>query len=160
MKKSDNLQKLLEDAQFIAKNADLVTAEVAICKLNWELTRHDYQIMPQGDWWNIWLFLAGRGAGKTRTAAENLWRLAWEQPKTRWLVSAPTFADVKDVCFMGESGLLNVMPRSIIEKHNIGDNEITLVNGSIIKGIPASEPDRFRGPQFSGGWLDELAAWD
>jgi len=160
LKKSDNLQKLLEDAQFIAKNADLVTAEVAICKLNWELTRHDYQIMPQGDWWNIWLFLAGRGAGKTRTAAENLWRLAWEQPKTRWLVSAPTFADVKDVCFMGESGLLNVMPRSIIEKHNIGDNEITLVNGSIIKGIPASEPDRFRGPQFSGGWLDELAAWD
>jgi len=116
--------------------------------------------MPEGDWWNIWLFLAGRGSGKTRTAGECLWRLAWENPKTRWLVSAPTYSDVKDVCFMGESGLLNIMPRQIIEKHTVSDNELTLTNGSIIKGIPASEPDRFRGPQFHGGWLDELAAWD
>jgi predicted phage terminase large subunit-like protein len=61
---------------------------------------------------------------------------------------------------MGESGLLNIMPRKSIEKHTVSDNEITLTNGSIIKGIPASEPDRFRGPQFHGGWLDELAAWD
>lgn len=160
MKKSDNLSNLLEEAKKLAEEVDVVTAEVELTKINWYLTRHDYQIMPEGNWWNIWLFLAGRGAGKTRTASENIWRLAWEQPKTRWLVSAPTFADVKDVCFMGESGLINVMPRSIIAKHNIGDNEITLTNDSIIKGIPASEPDRFRGPQFHGGWLDELAAWD
>jgi hypothetical protein len=32
------------------------------------------QLPPEGDW-NIWLYMAGRGAGKTRTAAE--W-LAWE----------------------------------------------------------------------------------
>ena len=146
-------------AQIIPK-LDKVSAEVLIKKSKWELTRHAYQKMPDGDWWNIWLFLAGRGAGKTRTAGECLWRLAWENPKTRWLVSAPTYSDVKDVCFMGESGLLNIMPRQIIEKHTVSDNEITLTNGSIIKGIPASEPDRFRGPQFHGGWLDELAAWD
>jgi predicted phage terminase large subunit-like protein len=146
-------------AQIIPK-LDKVSAEVLIKKSKWELTRHAYQKMPEGDWWNIWLFLAGRGAGKTRTAGECLWRLAWENPKTRWLVSAPTYSDVKDVCFMGESGLLNIMPRQIIEKHTVSDNEITLTNGSIIKGIPASEPDRFRGPQFHGGWLDELAAWD
>lgn len=146
-------------AQIIPK-LDKVSAEVLIKKSKWELTRHAYQKMPEGDWWNIWLFLAGRGAGKTRTAGECLWRLAWEHPKTRWLVSAPTYSDVKDVCFMGESGLLNIMPRQIIEKHTVSDNEITLTNGSIIKGIPASEPDRFRGPQFHGGWLDELAAWD
>lgn len=52
------------------------------------------------------------------------------------------------------------MPRSIVEKHVISDNEIRLINGSLIKGIPASEPERFRGPQFHGGWLDELAAWE
>ena len=27
---------------------------------------HKHQIEPPGDWWNIWLMLAGRGAGKTR----------------------------------------------------------------------------------------------
>jgi predicted phage terminase large subunit-like protein len=51
------------------------------------------------------------------------------------------------------------MPRSIIARHVVSDNEIHLTNGSLIKGIAASEPERFRGPQFHGGWLDELAAW-
>jgi len=35
-----------------------------------------------------------------------------------------------------------------------------LINGSIIGGIPASEPSRYRGPQWTGAWCDELAAWD
>jgi predicted phage terminase large subunit-like protein len=52
------------------------------------------------------------------------------------------------------------MPTQIIETYIKSLHELKLKNGSIIKGIPASEPDRFRGPQFHGGWLDELAAWD
>jgi predicted phage terminase large subunit-like protein len=151
----DTVNKLTE----LAKQADPVQAEVALRYAKWLITRHKYQKMPDGDWWTIWLFLAGRGSGKTRTAAENLWKLAWDNPNTRWLVSAPTYSDVKDVCFLGESGLVNVMPRSIIARHVVSDNEIHLTNGSLIKGIAASEPERFRGPQFHGGWLDELAAW-
>ena len=38
--------------------------------LNEQALKH--QIEPAGDWWNIWLMLAGRGAGKTRAAAETL----------------------------------------------------------------------------------------
>ena len=143
-----------------AKKSDPIKGAVVMKKLGWLLTQHEYQKLPEDDWWSIWLFLAGRGAGKTRTAAEATWQFAWDNPKSRCLVSAPTYGDVKDVCFMGESGLLNVMPRAIIENHRISDNEIVLINGSIIKGIPASEPDRFRGPQFHFGWLDELAAWE
>ena len=154
------VQDIVEELGEAAKKANPIQAQVAYKKAKWLLSRHDYQKLPEGDWWNIWLFLAGRGAGKTRTAAENLWQMAWNQPKTRWLVSAPTYADVKDVCFLGESGLINVMPREIVLKHTISDNEIHLINGSIIKGIAASEPERFRGPQFHGGWLDELAAWE
>lgn len=155
-----NKQQIAENVTELAKKADPITANVAIKKAKWMITRHDYQKIPDGDWWNIWLFLAGRGSGKTRTAAESLWQMAWDNPNTRWLVSAPTYSDVKDVCFMGESGLINCMPKLIIAKHTVSDNEIHLINGSIIKGIPASEPERFRGPQFHGGWLDELAAWD
>jgi predicted phage terminase large subunit-like protein len=55
-----------------------------------------------------------------------------------------------------------VIPHEIIApngyKSSLG--ELNLINGSLIKGIPASEPGRFRGPQFHHGWLDELAAWD
>ena len=65
-----------------------------------------------------------------------------------------------DVCFEGDSGLLNVIPSVLIESYTKSLHEIKLKNGSIIKGIPASEPERFRGPQFHRGWLDELAAWD
>jgi phage terminase large subunit-like protein len=69
-----------------------------------------HQVTPKGKWWTIWLLLAGRGAGKTRCAAEWLWWEAWTKPETRWLVSAPTSGDVRDVCFEGDSGLIKVIP--------------------------------------------------
>ena len=129
-------------------------------KMKWLQSAHDHQIEPHGDWWNIWLMLAGRGAGKTRAAAETLSQWAWMNPNTRWLVSAPTSGDVRGTCFEGESGLLSVIPQEFIADYNKALHEIKLVNGSFIKGIPASEPERFRGGQWHGAWLDELAAWD
>ena len=125
---------------------------------SWFAKRLPHQIPPGGDW-TIWLLLAGRGAGKTRTAAEVLGSWACLQPGTRWLVSAPTYGDLLGVCFEGESGLLNSIPREQMDAFNKSDVEIKLKNGSLIKGITAEKPERFRGPQFHGGWLDELAAW-
>lgn len=124
----------------------------------WMMAAHPYQLEPKGDW-TVWLFLAGRGAGKTRTAAETLRDWAWGAPGTRWLVSAPTYGDLDRVCFNGESGLLAVIPEVMIESFNQTDLTLTLVNGSTIEGISAEKPERFRGPQFHGGWTDELAAW-
>ena len=121
-------------------------------RAKWLTEAHNHQILPHGDWWSIWLLLAGRGAGKTRTAAEQIWWWAWEHPGTRWLVSAPTSADVRATCFEGDSGLLAVIPKILIADYNKQMHELKLVNGSLIKGIPASEPERFRGPQFHGGW--------
>lgn len=110
--------------------------------------------------------LAGRGAGKTRASAEKLGQWAWFNPGTRWLVSAPTIADLRATCIEGESGLLSVIPHELIQPNkggglwNSSEKEIWLKNGSLIKGISAEEPERFRGPQFHGGWLDELCAWN
>ena len=129
-------------------------------RMSWLATQHTHQILPPGDWWSIWLMLAGRGAGKTRTAAEQIAWWAYEEPGTRWLVAAPTSADVRGTCFEGDSGLMTVIPKSLIADYNKTAHELRLTNGSLIKGIPASEPERFRGPQFHGGWCDELAAWE
>lgn len=129
-------------------------------RAKWIMDAHKHQLEPAGDWWSIWLMCAGRGAGKTRAAAENLGWWAWQNPGTRWLVSAPTSADLRGTCFEGDSGLLSVIPATLVTKYNSSLHELTLTNGSLIKGIPASEPERFRGPQFHGGWLDELAAWE
>jgi phage terminase large subunit-like protein len=117
------------------------------------------QLPPDGDW-NIWLYLAGRGAGKTRTAAE--W-LAWEaisKPDTRWAIVAPTFSDARDTCAEGESGIINILHRyQALKMYNRSMGEIGLINGSQIKLFSADEPDRFRGPQHHGAWCDELAAY-
>ena len=135
-----------------------VERAVADWQMSWIAKRLDHQVPPVGDW-TIWLLLAGRGAGKTRTAAEVLGQWAITRPATRWLVSAPTYGDLIGVCFEGESGLVNCIPPELIETYNRSDVEIRMVNGSTIKGITAEKPERFRGPQFHGGWLDELAAW-
>ena len=129
-------------------------------RLRWLQTAHAHQVLPSGDWWSVWLMLAGRGAGKTRTAAEQIGWWAWENPGTRWLVAAPTSSDVRSTCFEGDSGLMAVIPAPLIADYNKALHELRLTNGSLIKGIPASEPERFRGPQFHGAWCDELAAWD
>jgi predicted phage terminase large subunit-like protein len=55
---------------------------------------------------------------------------------------------------------MSVIPQALISEYNKALHEIRLINGSLIKGIPASEPERFRGPQFHFAWADELAAWE
>ncbi len=127
-------------------------------RFTWLAHARDKQKPPQDDDWTIWFLRGGRGSGKTRVGAEETWFGAATTPGTRWLVCAPTAADIRDTCFEGESGLRAVIPPQLIRDYNRSLSEIILKNGSLIKGIPASEPDRLRGPQWHGVWLDELAA--
>ena len=114
---------------------------------------------PQGNWSN-WLYIAGRGAGKTRTAAEWLALQAIRADKTRWAVVAPTFADARDTCLEGESGLIAVLNRyDELDQYNRSQGALTLKNGSRIKIFSGEEPERLRGPQHHGAWVDELAAF-
>jgi len=149
----DDILDLLKDPETRRKFELLSPEDQAAFawRANWLSAAHKHQILPPGDW-SIWLMLAGRGAGKTRTAAEQIGWWAWTYPKTRWLVAAPTSSDVRATCFEGDSGLLSVIPQILVADYNKALHELKLTNGSLIKGIPASEPERFRGPQFNGGW--------
>ena len=135
---------------------DLVTLN---WRLNWLATARPKQLTPSGDWWTTWLILAGRGFGKTRTGAEDIAWYASTNPKVRCGVIAPTSSDIRGVCFEGESGLIAILPPSLISSYNRSISEITLINGSSIRGFSAEEPSRLRGPQFHRVWCDELAAW-
>ncbi len=118
------------------------------------------QIPTDNEDWNTWLFLAGRGAGKTRTAAEWLAWKAISNEGTRWAIVAPTHADARDTCVEGESGILNILKEyGVLKDYNRSISEIFLTNRSRIKLFSGEEPDRLRGPQFHGGWFDELAAF-
>lgn len=156
------VDSLIDDQTLVEQFSRLPAVDRAAFnwQLGWLQKAHRHQIEPPGDWWNIWLLMAGRGAGKTRAAAETLAAWAWEEPETRWLVSAPTSGDIRGTCFEGDSGLLSVIPKELIADYNKSLHELKLTNGSFIKGIPASEPERFRGGQWHGAWLDELAAWE
>lgn len=107
----------------------------------------------------MWLILAGRGWGKTRTGAEDQAHYAVTHPKSRLAVVAPTYADARDTCVEGESGILRVIPPPLIRDWNRSLGELILVNGSRFKLFSADEPDRLRGPQHHRAWGDELAAW-
>ena len=124
----------------------------------WFPRGRDAQRRPEGDW-NVWLILTGRGWGKTRTGSEDLVEAAQRDPGD-YAVVAPTYADVRDVCVEGPSGILAVLKRRCIaHTWNRSLGEITLANGGRIKAGSADEPDRWRGWNFRGGWCDELGAW-
>ena len=131
-----------------------------IAHASWVESAHKYQIPPplQIDY-TVWMMLAGRGAGKTRSAAEALWWWCWITPNSRGLVLAPTSNDLKFTCIEGVSGLLSVIPKELIVDYNKQDHQIKLSNGSIIRGISADSYERLRGPQFHFAWCDELAAF-
>ncbi len=124
----------------------------------WLSTARYNQLTPQGQW-RIWLLLAGRGFGKTRTCAEDLKSYAWRNEGSRIGVFAASFADGRDICFEGESGLVSIIPPSCIEVWNRSIGELKLINGSIMRLFSAEEPDRVRGHQFHRAWADELASY-
>ena len=137
---------------------ELEDLELIAWKLNWKSQARDKQLTPPGDWLT-WLILAGRGFGKTRTGAEDIGQYAASNPNVRCGVIAPTSGDIRGVCFEGDSGLIGVIPERLVANYNRSISEITLKNGSSIRGFSAEEPSRLRGPQFHRVWCDELAAW-
>ena len=118
------------------------------------------QVPSEDNSWQTWLYLAGRGAGKTRMAAEWLAYQASSYPKTRWAIVAPTYADARDTCAEGNSGIVQILREyGTLKDYNRSIGEIFLTNGSRIKLFSGEEPERLRGPQHHGGWFDELAAF-
>jgi len=134
--------------------------DAAIWQVKWHLQALAHQREPEDGEYDTFLMLAGRGSGKTHTASHWIGIRAWKYDQTRWLVTAPTSNDIRATCFEGDSGLLNIIPQSLIRDYNKSLFEITLTNGSLIQGIPASEPERYRGKQFHGAWFDELCAFE
>ena len=116
------------------------------------------QLPPDGDW-RIWLILSGRGFGKTWTGSRWLLEQCRLHPGTDWFIAAPTFADVKKICIEGPSGLWKALERDELVSYNKTELTIKLKNGCTIFGLSADQPDRARGYNFSGGWLDEFSSW-
>ena len=156
---SKKKEKLLDAFSKANKHWPKEALDLALWRIRWEQTALPHQKEPEDSYDTLFL-CAGRGAGKTHMAANWVGLRAALNGNTRWLVAAPTSSDIRATCFEGDSGLLNIIPASLIKDYNKSLFEIHLKNGSMIRGIPASEPERYRGTQWHGAWMDELASWD
>lgn len=123
----------------------------AVSRAKWLATARPAQLPPVTPW-RIWLILAGRGFGKTRTGAEDAAWYGLSNPDHQIAVIAPTYNDVRGTCFEGVSGLLSCVPDACIADYNKTRLELRLTNGALFRGFSADTPDRLRGPQFHRAW--------
>lgn len=125
---------------------------------DWEVIARRNQIAPAGNW-RVWLILAGRGWGKTRTGGEWVRSQIESGRCKRMILAARTADDARDVMVEGESGLLAICPNAARPRWIPSNRKLEWPNGAIAMVYSADEPDLFRGKQCDGAWADELAAW-
>lgn len=117
------------------------------------------QLLPPGDWL-VWLLLAGRGFGKTRTGAETVALWLINHAGCRVALVAATFDDGRDTMVEGESGLESVLRRyGVAYTWNRSLGQLVLGNGSRADLYSGEKPRQLRGPQHHYAWCDELAWW-
>lgn len=124
----------------------------------WSLIARPEQLPPAGDW-QVWLILAGRGWGKTRSGAEFICSEVRAGRAGRVALVGRTSADVRDVMIDGESGIMAISPASFRPEHIESRRRLTWPNGAIATTYTADAPDQLRGPQHDLFWGDEIAAW-
>lgn len=123
---------------------------------DWLAVARKNQLPPKGDW-NIWLLLAGRGFGKTRTAAETIRSWACSGKYKRIALIANTIQEAKQVMVEGESGLLAISHPSEKIEYYPSKRLIRWPNGAIATLYGAEKYEQLRGPQFDAAWVDEFA---
>lgn len=140
------LKLLLQEKKYRQKIGD---------KYDWKKRGRANQQIPEGNW-KIWLILAGRGFGKTRTGAETIKMLINDGYK-RVCLLGNTELDVQNVMIKGESGLMNVYPKEQAPKITKSDRTLKWSNGAQASIISATAYEQLRGPQFDCAWVDEFA---
>ena len=125
---------------------------------HWPLWRLPRQQEPAGDW-RVWVMMAGRGFGKTRTGAEWISRLAREHPGARIALVGATMREVAGVMIEGQSGLIAVARTGERPEWRSARGELLFPSGAVAFAYSGERPDRLRGPEHHFAWCDELAKW-
>jgi phage terminase large subunit-like protein len=118
----------------------------------------DKQLPPTGDW-NIWLLLAGRGFGKTRTAAEFVRDQIENHDVKSITFVGRTPAELRDYMIEGVSGILNIYPPDARPLYEPSKSRITWKNGARAILRSSESPDSCRGAASDLIWCDEIAAY-
>jgi phage terminase large subunit-like protein len=129
--------------------------EIAALENDFTVWAHAAQLPPD-TLWRVWLFLGGRGAGKTRAGAEWVRAQVATGRAGRIALIAPTLHDAREVMVEGPSGLRAGKDAPTCEPSR---RRLGWSNGAQAFVFSAQEPYRLRGPQFDAAWGDELCYW-
>lgn len=122
---------------------------------DWWFWAREEQRPPPGNW-RIWLFLGGRGAGKTRAGAEWIAHGIREKFMHRVALIGATHRDARSVMIEGPSGLMKAAEGAAYEPSN---GRVVWPGGAVAHVLSAEEPDAIRGFQFDAAWCDEFCKW-
>lgn len=132
----------------------------------WWFTARPEQIPPEGPEL-IYLYMGGRGSGKSRAGSEWIVERVVKHPfdrqgvPTEWLVVADTLADARTINAEGPSGILNVLHRRRID-HRYKQSPRPMIlfpDGAKIYLEGADDEDTGRGYNAAGVLCDEMAKW-
>jgi phage terminase large subunit-like protein len=122
---------------------------------DWLLTARDAQLPPPGDW-SVWLFLGGRGCGKTHALSCAV-HTAVRAGIGRIHYVGPTTSDLYDVNIFGPSGIMKTCGRGPVPRWIPSKRRLEWPNGTTCIFYSAEEPETLRGPQCSICCIDEIA---
>ena len=166
-----------EQAQILAELPPDIVEQMA--RGDWWWTARPEQMPPGGDW-TVHLYLAGRGAGKTRSGAEWLVERTETHPydtsgfPAERLVMAYSLSDARLVCIEGPSGIMRVLERKGYEEvkdfykgdpylkfHYVKSPKphVTLLETGARIFFSGSEIDAARGLNLADVWMDEPIKW-
>jgi phage terminase large subunit-like protein len=128
----------------------LPTDQAGFMTRDWVLWGRQAQKPPAGDW-RIWLFMGGRGSGKTRAGAEWIAEGIRSGAMNRVALIGATYDEARAVMIEGESGLLKVSATATYEPSN---RRVLWPGGAMARVLSADEPDSIRGHQFDAAWCD------
>lgn len=147
------------DREFVSD--DLIDRSCAdiVCRFPFLRLARPAQRPPQGTW-RTWLFIGGRGAGKTRAGAEWTRYAALLGGCRRIALVGPTLSDAREVMIEGPSGLRRIEPvLAQCPQYSVSRRRLEWPNGAVGLVFSAEDPDSLRGPQFDAAWCDEIGVW-
>ena len=116
-----------------------------------KIQMHQVQSLFKNSESRLHAFCGGINTGKSWIGAYDLVTRA--KPGRLYMVLAPTFPMLRDAAWRAIKAIAEDL--GYLASDNKSEMRIVLGNGAEILGRSADEPDRLRGPNLSGVWMDE-----
>lgn len=138
----------------------LTDEQLNILLYSWDWWGRPEQQVDFNDDYYIYLLLAGRGAGKTRTSSEFVIKAAMDYPGCHIAILGKTQKDVRTINVAdGDSSILKVSPPWFTPEYKKNDRQLRWPNGSYATFYSDEERESLRGPQHHFAICDEVAKW-